>query len=871
MIYRNKIDQEAWLREKTLDSLKANTFLQENDIVQVAEDRNFYKVVKTTTSIPLQNELFAQAIPSELAGNIATATKLKTPRNIALTGDVTGNTNFDGSTNVTITATVGNDSHTHSNGTITSLDASKVNTGVLNVARIPNLDANKITSGTISIERLPQGALERCVVVTDDTARFKLTTTQVQQGDTVKVTATNKMYFVIDTAKLSTEAGYTVYTAGIATEVPWSGVTGKPSTMPNPQALTISLNGTSQGTYNGSAAKSINITPASIGAQVAGSYALSNHNHSATQITEDTSHRFVTDSEKTKWNNKSDANHNHDGVYQPVGNYAHFIHKHNPSDINLDTNNRFVSDKEKTEWSSKADADHKHNFDELNLELVNNDIELDLISGEDYYQNKEEYTTLAEENECFSVKSMNDINNSIKNNTPISNEISNDILETLLRIPDDNNNFVYQNQNYIFGNKIKKLRNMSNIRDVFTGNNCSYVLTYENELFSFGYGEHGQLGDGDNIAEGIHKVQIPKKPIKQISIEHGRNCMVLYEDEEIWVFGKNNDGCLGIGNNTVIKTPIKLNLSFSSKIKQICTKGVDGNYNISAILLENGELYVCGSGYYYATGLEHSSDTYSFVKNNFKFDSKPIKIRINSVYNHINLFVITENGSIYSTGYRNSGATMTGENTANGIPGFTKATLIPKGEKVINMFCSVNDYIIITDKSTYFYGYNACSSLGLGHANPVYTEFVKSDFFSNKKIIDFNANMEWDSYGNHYLSPMILTDDGCVYCSGRSNGLLNGIDNSSNIEYFRKMNINGKRIISCKTGHANRFFLTDEGEIYVTGENDNKESFLIPANSGYIHLLNYDFNNKDMYVNKSYIKKECLDESRCIEIYREEI
>lgn len=38
------------------------------------------------------------------------------------------------------------------------------------------------------------------------------------------------MYFVIDDTKLNTEAGYTVYTAGTATSVPWSGVTGKPST-----------------------------------------------------------------------------------------------------------------------------------------------------------------------------------------------------------------------------------------------------------------------------------------------------------------------------------------------------------------------------------------------------------------------------------------------------------------------------------------------------------------------------------------------------------------------------------------------------------------------------------------------------------------
>lgn len=45
-----------------------------------------------------------------------------------------------------------------------------------------------------------------------------------------------------------------------------SQITDFPAALKNPTALTISLNGTSQGAYDGSAAKSINITPASIGA-----------------------------------------------------------------------------------------------------------------------------------------------------------------------------------------------------------------------------------------------------------------------------------------------------------------------------------------------------------------------------------------------------------------------------------------------------------------------------------------------------------------------------------------------------------------------------------------------------------------------------
>ena len=45
-----------------------------------------------------------------------------------------------------------------------------------------------------------------------------------------------------------------------------SQITDMPTSLKNPNALTISLNGTSQGDYDGSSAKSINITPSSIGA-----------------------------------------------------------------------------------------------------------------------------------------------------------------------------------------------------------------------------------------------------------------------------------------------------------------------------------------------------------------------------------------------------------------------------------------------------------------------------------------------------------------------------------------------------------------------------------------------------------------------------
>lgn len=112
-----------------------------------------------------------------------------------------------------------------------SHDASAVTTGVFAAARIPILDASAIGTGVFDINRIPASALERLVPVVNSTARFSLTTNEVQLGDSVKQLDTGIMYVVIDVSNLNNEAGYTEYTAASAASVPWSGVTSKPTTL----------------------------------------------------------------------------------------------------------------------------------------------------------------------------------------------------------------------------------------------------------------------------------------------------------------------------------------------------------------------------------------------------------------------------------------------------------------------------------------------------------------------------------------------------------------------------------------------------------------------------------------------------------------
>ena len=282
-------------------------------------------ITGAATTIASANLAASRALVSDGSGKVAVSAVTSTE--LGYLDGVTGaiQTQLNGKAASTHTHAAGDiTSGTLADARIPSLDASKIASGTFAAARIPGLDASKITSGTISIDRLPQAALERLVVVDDDAARFKLTTSDVQLGDVVKVESSGLMYYVKDASELDNAAGYEAFTAGSASSVPWSGVTGKPSTFTpsahtHPYAgsasaggpansvansLTISLNGTSQGAYNGSAAKSVNVTAASVGAAAA------SHSHAAATTS---AAGFMSAADKAKL----------DGIATGANNYTH--------------------------------------------------------------------------------------------------------------------------------------------------------------------------------------------------------------------------------------------------------------------------------------------------------------------------------------------------------------------------------------------------------------------------------------------------------------------------------------------------------------------------------------------------------------------
>ena len=136
--------------------------------------------------------------------NVATATKLATPRVIAIAGAVSGSATFDGSTNISISTTLAN------------IDASKITSGTLNADRLPE----------IPISKIPAAAMERLYVVESQSAAVAL---KIQEGDVVQIGSGGPMYFCVSESASTFATKFKMFTAGTASSVPWSGVTNAPT------------------------------------------------------------------------------------------------------------------------------------------------------------------------------------------------------------------------------------------------------------------------------------------------------------------------------------------------------------------------------------------------------------------------------------------------------------------------------------------------------------------------------------------------------------------------------------------------------------------------------------------------------------------
>jgi alpha-tubulin suppressor-like RCC1 family protein len=274
-------------------------------------------------------------------------------------------------------------------------------------------------------------------------------------------------------------------------------------------------------------------------------------------------------------------------------------------------------------------------------------------------------------------------------------------------------------------------------QQIATGWSHTLALSTKGEVFVWGGNSCGQLGLGDSkdrfipecLTEGLPQEE---KPIKVIA--GGNSSMILYPNGDIYVFGANNFGQLGMitndqrntGKNNINNqlTPIQLVLPDKKKAIDVNC----GDYHTGA-LCKNGDVFFWGRNNHGQLGLGHRYDQLTPQLLNLEIfkDEKVKQLALGSSHS----VILLENGDIYGFGGNQYGQLGGGKSTSN--PRHLKLPL--SGEKPLQIFVGYHQNFVACQTKYYTFGKND-DNLGLGLLDSMGTLLYPGDgFYANPTLI----------------------------------------------------------------------------------------------------------------------------------------
>ena len=193
-----------------------------------------------------------------------------------------------------------------------------------------------------------------------------------------------------------------------------------------------------------------------------------------------------------------------------------------------------------------------------------------------------------------------------------------------------------------YQNGAVRVNGISNVENIYFGENETFFKTKTGEIYACGNNESGQLGIGN-----VENQNVPIKisgisNVEKVYINNG-SIFAKTKLGEIYAWGYNEDGRLGIGNTENQNTPIKIdNLKNIEKIIYYENNEIASVYAIST----TGEVYAWGKNGFGELGIGNDETQYS-----------PVKIegltKVSEIYTYEksrSVYALTNTGKIYVWG-----------------------------------------------------------------------------------------------------------------------------------------------------------------------------------------------------------------------------
>jgi len=317
-------------------------------------------------------------------------------------------------------------------------------------------------------------------------------------------------------------------------------------------------------------------------------------------------------------------------------------------------------------------------------------------------------------------------------------------------------------------------------------------------VYSYGQGRWGQLGHGDRDLVRDVPTRIEGLDNVKAVAAGGYHSLVLLQNGDVYSFGENNYGQLGLGDKERRLVPEKI-AGISN------AKDVIAGRSHSFILLENGDLY--GFGYDYAGWLGEGVDEEKLTPTRVAGISNVKKVAAGERHT----LALLENGDVYSFGLRDSGRLGLGPDVPQHV---TTPMKIPFPDKARDVAAnSAHSLVVLENGDVYSFGHSRGGRLGI-------IDPPGATAYDTPHKIEGLGPAKAVATGD--IHSLVLLENGDLYTfGGNSYGQLGHGDTEDRSFPTRVDALSGVAAIVDSTYGAHSLVQLENGELYSFGAGSN--------------------------------------------------
>ncbi|XP_037554244.1 E3 ubiquitin-protein ligase HERC2 [Nematolebias whitei] len=216
------------------------------------------------------------------------------------------------------------------------------------------------------------------------------------------------------------------------------------------------------------------------------------------------------------------------------------------------------------------------------------------------------------------------------------------------------------------------------IRDIACGSSHSAAITSSGELYSWGLGEYGRLGHGDNTTQlrpKLVKMLLGHRVIQVACGSRDAQTLALTDEGLVFSWGDGDFGKLGRGGSEGCNIPQNIERLNGQSVCQI-----ECGAQFSLALTKSGIVWTWGKGDYFRLG--HGTDVH--VRKPQMVEGLRGKKIVHVAVGALHCLAVTETGQVYAWGDNDHGQQGNGTTTVNRKPTLVQGL---EGQKITRVAC----------------------------------------------------------------------------------------------------------------------------------------------------------------------------------------